>query len=48
MANNRLKCGIVYQKIAMRTRDDERIANYEWLKQLFTNRVRLVSNQLIK
>ena len=32
MANNQLKCGILYEKIAMRVGDDERTINYEWPK----------------
>ena len=30
IANNQLKCGIIYKEIAIRAGDDERITNYEW------------------
>ena len=30
MKNNQTKCGIIYEKIAMRAGDDERVINYEW------------------
>ena len=30
MANKQIKCGIIYEKIAMRVGDDERMINYEW------------------
>ena len=29
VTNNQTKCDIIYQKIAMRTGDDERMINYE-------------------
>ena len=29
MVNNQLRCGIIYEKIAMRAGDDERIINFE-------------------
>ena len=28
--NNQTKCGIIYEKIAMRAGDDEQMINYEW------------------
>ena len=30
ITNNQIKCGIIYEKIAMRVGDDERMINYEW------------------
>ena len=30
MTNNQMKCGIIYEKIAMQAGDDEQIINYEW------------------
>ena len=30
MANNQLKCSIIYSKIAIRASDDGRRINYEW------------------
>ena len=30
MTYNQTKCGIIYEKIAMRAGDDERMINYEW------------------
>ena len=30
MTNNQTKCGIIYEKIAMRAEGDERMINYEW------------------
>ena len=30
MTNNETKCGIIYEKIAMREGDDEQMINYEW------------------
>ena len=30
MTNNQTKWGIIYEKIAMREGDDERMINYEW------------------
>ena len=30
MTNNQWKCGIIYEKIAMRAGYDERMINYEW------------------
>ena len=33
MANNYLKCGIIYEKIAMGAGRDERMINYEWSKE---------------
>ena len=33
VANNQLKCGIIYKKVAMRVGDDERITDYEWPKK---------------
>ena len=33
MANKQIKCGIIYEKIAMRVGDDERMINYEWLNR---------------
>ena len=32
MPNNQMKCGIFYEKIAMRSGDDERMTNYQWPK----------------
>ena len=29
-----MKCGIIYEKIAMRAGDDERMINYEWPKMI--------------
>ena len=34
MTNNQTKCGIIYEKIAIREGDDERMIN-EWLYYLF-------------
>ena len=31
MTNNQTKCGIIYEKIAIREGHDERMINYEWL-----------------
>ena len=33
MAHKQTKCGIIYEKIAMRVGDDERMINYEWLNR---------------
>ena len=33
MANNQLKCSIIYEKIAMRAGEDEWIIYYEWSKK---------------
>ena len=33
MANNYLKCGIIYEKIAMGAGGDEWMINYEWSKE---------------
>ena len=30
MTNNQTKRGIIYEKIAMRACDDERMINYDW------------------
>ena len=30
MIHNQTKCGIIYEKIAMRAGNDERMINYEW------------------
>ena len=30
MTNNQTKCGIIYEKIAMLTGNDERMINYDW------------------
>ena len=30
MTDNQTKCGIIYEKIAMRAGNDERMINYEW------------------
>ena len=33
MTNNQTKCGVIYEKIAMRVCDDERTIKYEWLNK---------------
>ena len=33
MTNNQTKCDIIYEKVAMRAVDDERMINYEWPKE---------------
>ena len=35
MTNNQTKYGIIYEKIAMQTGDDEQMINYEWPKDRF-------------
>ena len=37
MTNNQTKCSIIYEKIAMRVGDGERMINYEWpnIKQCY-------------
>ena len=37
--NNETKCGIIYEKIAMRAGDDERMINYEWSCQTLTGKM---------
>ena len=34
MANNQMKCGIIYKKIVMYVGDDEQMINCEWLNIL--------------
>ena len=37
IANNHLKCGMIYKKTVMRAGDDERRINYEWPYDQFSN-----------
>ena len=43
MTNNQTKCGIIYEKIAMRAGDGERMINFEWSKYK-VNMMGVVSN----